>query len=126
MGAPRQFPVEYDECIEAIEHYKQDYYQGTITKPSIPDFLGTIGANTEEYMDVINKPNDKNIPLSKALKNFGTWMDGKIMVEYPAPLAKIMLSQGFGGHKYLDKQEIDQNVKVEINVLFDGVLDAFG
>lgn len=126
MGAPRQFPIEYEDCIKAIEEYKNKYNQGIITKPSIPDFLGTIGANTEEYMTVIREPNDKNIPLSKALKNFGTWMDGKIMIEYPAPLAKIMLSQGFGGHKYLDKQEIDQNINAEIKVLFDGVKDAFG
>lgn len=126
MAAPRQFPVEYNACIKAIEEYKNNYYQGIISKPSIPDFLGTIGANTEEYMEVINRPNDKNIPLSKVLKNFGTWMDGKIMIEYPAPLAKIMLSQGFGGHRYLDRQEVDSNIKAEINVLFDGVLDAFG
>lgn len=126
MGAPRQFPLEYEDVVQAIEDYMVKYNNGTIQKPSIPDFLGTIGANTEEYMEVINRPNDKNIPLSKLLKNFGTWMDGKIIAEYPAPLAKIMLSQGFGGHKYLEKQEVDQNVKAEINVIFDGVLDAFG
>ena len=93
MGAPRQFPLEYDEVYKAIEEYKLKVEDGSIEKPSIANFLGTIGANTEEYMTVIREPNDKNIPLSKALKNFGTWMDGKIMIEYPAPLAKIMLSQ---------------------------------
>lgn len=126
MGAPRQFPLEYDEVVQAIQDYMDKYNRGDIQKPSIPDFLGTIGANTEEYVDVINRPNDKNIPLSKALKNFGTWMDGKIIECYPAPLARILLSQGFGGHKYLEKQEVDNNVKAEITVNFEGVVDAFG
>ena len=126
MGAPRQFPLEYDEVVQAIEEYKLKVEDGSIEKPSIANFLGYIGANTEDYMSVIYEPNDKNIPLSKLLKNFGAWMEGEIVARYPAPLAKFLLSQGFGGYKYTDKQEVDNNIKAEIKVLFDGVEDAFG
>lgn len=126
MGAPRQFPLEYDEVLKATEDYKAKVEQGIIEKPSIANFLGTIGANTEDYMSVIYEPNDKNIPLSKLLKNFGAWIEGEIIARYPAPLAKFLLCQGFGGYKYTDKVEADQNIKAEINVKFDGVKDAFG
>jgi hypothetical protein len=126
MAAPRQFPLEYDEVYKAIEDYKEKVEQGIIEKPSIANFLGTIGANTEDYMSVIYEPNNKNIPLSVLLKNFGAWMEGEIVARYPAPLAKFLLSQGFGGYKYTDKQEVDQNIKAEIEVRFNGVNDAFG
>lgn len=126
MGAPRQFPLEYDAVYEAIEQYKEKVAQGIIEKPSIPNFLGTIGASTEDYMDVIYDPVNKNIPLSKLLKNFGAWMEGEIVARYPAPLAKFLLCQGFGGYRYTDKQEVDTNVKAEIEVKFNGVTDAFG
>jgi hypothetical protein len=126
MGAPRQFPLEYDEVYKAIEEYKLKVEDGSIEKPSIANFLGTIGASTEDYMEVIYDPNNKNIPLSKLLKNFGAWMEGEIVARYPAPLAKFLLCQGFGGYRYTDKQEVDQNVKAEVNVLFNGVTDAFG
>jgi hypothetical protein len=126
MGAPRQFPLEYDEVYEAIEQYKLKVEQGTIEKPSIANFLGTIGANTEDYMSVIYEPNNKNIPLSILLKNFGAWMEGEIVARYPAPLAKFLLCQGFGGYRYTDKQEVDSNIKAEIDVRFNGVNDAFG
>ena len=126
MGAPRQFPLEYDEVVQAIEDYKAKVEQGIIKKPSIANFLGTIGANTEDYMSVIYEPNNKNIPLSTLLKNFGAWMEGEIVARYPAPLAKFLLCQGFGGYRYTDKQEMDQNIKAEIEVKFNGVKDAFG
>ena len=126
MGAPRQFPIEYEDCVKAIEDYIEKVETGVIKKPSPSNFLGTIGANEDELISVIYEPNDKNIPLSKLLKNFGSWMNGKIIETYPAPMAKFLLSQGFGGYRYTDKQEVDNNIKAEINVKFDGVLDAFG
>ena len=77
-------------------------------------------------MAVIYEPNNKNIPLSDLLKNFGTWMDGKVIDRYSAPMAKFLLSQGFGGYRYTDKQEVEQNVNAKVQVIFDGVKDAFG
>lgn len=126
MGAPRQFPLEYDAVYEAVEQYKEKVAQGIIKKPSIANFLGIIGASTEDYMNVIYDPVNKNIPLSKLLKNFGAWMEGEIVDKYSAPLAKFLLCQGFGGYRYTDKQEVDQNVKAVIEVNFNGVTDAFG
>ena len=118
MGKPRQFPIEYEECERAIAEYKNKVESGEIEKPSIAGFLGTIGANTQEYMSVIYEPNNKNIPLSNLLKNFGSWMDGWIIATYPAPLAKFLLGQGFGGYKYTDRQEVKQDTKMEIKVSF--------
>ena len=120
VGKPRQFPLEYDDCVKAIEEYKNKVEQGIIEKPSISSFLGTIGANTEEFMAVVYEPNNKNIPLSNLLKNFGAWMDGWIIATYPAPLAKFLLSQGFSGYKYTDRQELKQDTTVDINVNWGG------
>lgn len=118
MGKPRQFPLEYDECKKAIEEYKNKVEAGIIEKPSIAGFLGTIGANTQEFMDVVYEPNNKNIPLSALLKNFGAWMEGWIVATYPAPLARFLLSQGFSGYRYTERQEVKQDTKLDINVRF--------
>lgn len=118
MGRYRQFPLEYDECVKAIEDYKHKVEEGIIEKPSIAGFLGTIGANTQEYMNVIYEPVSKNIPLSNLLKNFGAWMEGVIVDRYPAPLARFLLAQGFSGYHYTDKQEVKQDTEVKIAVSF--------
>ena len=121
MGKPRQFPLEYDECVKAIEEYKYKVEQGIIERPSIAGFLGTIGANTQEFMNVVYEPNNKNIPLSNLLKSFGTWMEGEIIERFGGQngsMAKFLLGQGFGGYKYTDRQEVKQDTKMEIKVSF--------
>lgn len=121
MGKPRQFPVEYDECERAIREYKNKVEQEIIKKPSMAGFLGTIGASMQEYMEVIERPNSKNIPLSNLLKSFGTWMDGEIIERSGGPngsMAIFLLKQGFGGYKYTDRQEVKQDAKMEVNVKF--------
>ena len=129
MGKPRQFPLEYEECEKAIEEYKNKVEQGIIDKPSIAGFLGTIGASTQEYMNVIYEPNGKNEPLSDLLKKFGAWLEGWIVAVYPAPLAKFLLCQGFSGYRYTEKTETKTDTKMEINVSFGGkkkMQDPFG
>lgn len=125
MGKPRQFPLEYEDCVKAIEEYKNKVEQGLIEKPSVAGFLGTIGANTKEYMAVVYEPNNKNIPLSNLLRNFGTWMEGEIIERFGGQngsMAKFLLGQGFGGYKYTDRQEVKQGTKIEINVKFNSKL----
>lgn len=127
LGRYRQFPLEYDECVKAIDDYKNKVEDGTIEKPSIAGFLGTIGANTQEYMNVIYDPVSKNIPLSNLLKNFGTWMEGEIIERFGGQngsMAKFLLGQGFGGYRYTDKQEIKQDTTVEVRVSFGKKLNA--
>ena len=129
MGAPRQFPIEYDEVYKAIEDYKAKTLDGTYRNPNIPHFLGLIGASVDEYMDVVYKPNNKNIPLSELLKKFGTWVDGEVFSKAAGPRGSaniFYLKQGYGGHKWTDKQEVQQNVDAKIEVKFKGVNDAFG
>ena len=129
MGAPRQFPIEYEEVAKAIEDYKAKTEDGTYKKPNIPHFLGLIGASVDEYMDVVYKPNNKNIPLSEMLKKFGTWMDGEVFARSGGPNGStsiFYLKQGFGGMKWTDKQEVKQDIDAKISVKFDGVKDAFG
>lgn len=121
-GRLRQFPLEFDECKEAIELYKQRTEQGLIEIPSIPHFLGEIGSYLEEYFDVINEPNDKNIPLSVMLKKFGNWCDAEAIKRSDKlkALTAVLLAQGFGGYKYQTKDNSNKDMKAEITVKFDG------
>lgn len=122
MGKPRQFPLEYEEAEQAIEEYKQKYYENIINIPSVAGFCAFIGTNQERFNDVIYNPVAKNIPLSELLKNFGSWCDAITIDKCSAPMARIILSQGFGGHKYTDKQDINANAEMTINVKFDSKL----
>lgn len=130
MGKPRQFPAEEADVIAAIEQYKADVNHGVIKHPSIAGFLGRIGASMDEYMEVIERPNAKNLAVSAALKKFGTWMDGQIIEHSGGPngsMAIFLLKQGFGGYKYTDRQEVKQDSKVQLDVKFGGSCkDPFG
>ena len=121
-GRLRQFPLEYDECKEAIELYKQRTEQGEINTPCIPHFLSEIGSYPDEFFDVINNPNDKNIPLSVMLKKFGNWCDSQSM-QWEGKLKSLtplLLAQGFSGYKYQAKDNSQKDMKAEITVKFDG------
>lgn len=123
IGKPRQFPVELDEVERAIADYKDKVERKVIKKPSIAGFLGTIGASMDEYMEVIERPNDKNVPLSRALKKLGTWMDGQIIEQSAGPnasMAIFLLKQGFGGYKYADRQDVKTDNKLEVSIKFGG------
>ena len=122
MANTRQFPLELSECRQAIEQYKQDVESGAIKKPCIPHFLGRIGASTQEYLEVINSPNDKNTQLSTELKKFGTWLEGEMIQHMGGPNNAqliFLLKQGFSGYVYKDKQEIEANTTVVVNANFD-------
>lgn len=129
-GRPKQFPVDYETAKIAIDKYKDKVNSGIIKNPSIDGFLGTIDANTQEFVDVIENPVDTNIPLSKLLKNFATWLNGEIIERSSGshtPLATMMLKQGFSGYRYTDRQDVKADTKVEINVKFGGKSkDPFG
>ena len=122
MGKPRQFPLELEETEIAIEEYKRKYYENELNIPSVAGFCAFIGTNQERFNDTIYNPVAKNIPLSETLKNFGSWCDAITIDKCSAPMARIILSQGFGGHKYTDKQDITANGEMTINVKFDSKL----
>lgn len=130
MGKPRQFPLEGDELQREIEQYKHDVNHGVIKHPSIAGFLGRCGASMDEYMDVIERPADKNKGVADALKKFGTWMDGQIIEHSGGPngsMAIFLLKQGFGGYKYTDRQEVKTDSTVKVDVKFGGSCkDPFG
>lgn len=130
MGKPRQFPVEEGPLLDAIKQYKADVNHGVIKHPSIAGFLGRIDASMDEYMDVIEHPNAKNMGVAEALKKFGTWMDGQIIEHSGGPngsMAIFLLKQGFGGYKYTDRQEVKTDNKIAVDVKFGGPCkDPFG
>lgn len=119
MGRYRQFPLELEETELAIEEYKQKFNNGELNIPSVAGFCAFVGTNQEKFNDVINNPVAKNIPLAELLKNFGSWCDAIAIDKCSAPMARIILSQGFGGHKYTDKQDVTANGEMTFNVNFN-------
>ena len=122
MGKPRQFPLELEETEKAIAEYQEKYYNGDMNIPSVAGFCAFIGTNQERFNDTKDNPVAKNIPLSETLKNFGSWCDAIAIDKCSAPMARLILSQGFGGHKYTDKQDVTANGEMTINVKFDSKL----
>ena len=122
MGKPRQFPLELEELEIAIEEYKRKHHDGEIKIPTISGFCAFIGTNEERFVDTMENPVAKNIPLSEVLKNFGAWSNDIVFNQCSAPMARLYLSQGFGGHKYTEKQDINANAEMTINVKFDSKL----
>lgn len=118
MGKPRQFPLELDEAEKAINEYKEKYYNGEINIPSVAGFCAYIGTNEEKFNDTKDNPVSKNILLSEALKNFGSWCNAITIDKCPAPMARLILSQGFGGHRYTDRQDINASGEVTVSVQF--------
>ena len=119
VGKPRQFPLELKETEKAIEEYKAKYYNGELNIPSVAGFCAFIGTNQERFNVTKDEPNDKNIPLAELLKNFGSWCDAITIDKCSAPMARLILSQGFGGHKYTDKQDLNTSGEMTINVNFE-------
>lgn len=109
-GRPRQFPLDYAETQQAIQKYKTLLEQNPENIPSVPGFCAFIGTDIGRYMDTINNPADINNNLADLLKNFGTWCDGETIARCSAPLARIVLAQGFGGHCYVERQETKHTV----------------
>lgn len=130
MGKPRQFPLDEPELLQEIKRYRADVDHGVIKRPSVAGFCGRIGASMDEYIEVIERPNAKNLGVAAALKKFGTWLDGEIIERGGGPNASMsifLLKQGFGGYKYTDKQEIKADGKIGIDVKFGGSCkDPFG
>lgn len=130
MGKPRQFPLDEAELVREIKRYRADVDNGVIKRPSVAGFCGRIGASMDEYIEVIERPNAKNLGVAAALKKFGTWLDGEIIERAGGPNASMsifLLKQGFSGYKYTDKQEIKTEGKIGIDVKFGGSCkDPFG
>lgn len=130
MGKPRQWPLDLEATETVIKAYRRDVDSGAIKHPSVAGFCGRCGASMDEYMAVIERPVANNIPLSGALKKFGTWLDGAIIERSGGPngsMAIFLLKQGFGGYKYTDKQEIKADGTVEVAVKFGSrAKDPFG
>lgn len=124
-GRPRQFPLDLQETKEAIRKYKIFCEDNPDKIPSIPEFCAFIGTDVGKYMDTVYHPLDINTNLSDELKILGTWVDGQIIDKCPAPVARILLAQGFGGYAYMDKAETKQDVSIQVN--FGGSCkDPFG
>lgn len=130
MGKPRQFPLDEAELVREIKRYRADVDNGVIKRPSVAGFCGRIGASMDEYIEVIERPNAKNLGVAAALKKFATWLDGELIERAGGPNASMsifLLKQGFSGYKYTDKQEIKTEGKIGIDVKFGGSCkDPFG
>lgn len=120
-GKPRQFPLDYQEAKEKIREYQTLYEENKIDIPSVPGFCAFIGTDTGKFVETINNPVATNNNLADLLRAFGTWCDGVTIDKCPAPIARLLLAQGFGGHNYTEKQEQNHNVKIDVK--FGGKLD---
>lgn len=124
-GKPRQFPLDYNQTKAKIQEYKTLYEQNKLDIPSVPGFCAFIGTDIGKFVDTINNPVETNNNLAEILKGLGTWCDSLAINSAPAPVARVILAQGFGGYRYTDKQETRQDVTV--NVQFGGSCkDPFG
>lgn len=130
MGAPRQFPLEYEEVVEAIRQYKEDLATGVIDRADFWDFCGRIGVSDDEVIEVVNNPNQKNEKLANELKRYVTWQKGQY-ASGPgwggpnASKAIFLLKQKLGGYQLTDKQEVGISGKAEVEVKFSGPKGAF-
>ena len=124
MARPRQFPLEYKECLEKIEQYKARTASGEIEVPSITHFLAEIGSYPEEFFDVINNPCEKNEALAEELKKFGNWCDAQAILRADKlkALTAILLAQGFSGYAYKSKPAAGEEKSAELTVKFGGNL----
>lgn len=113
-GRPRQFPLNYNQTKTKILEYQTLYEEKQIEIPSVPGFCAFIGTDTGKYIDTINNPVDTNINLAELLKNFGSWCDGIAIDKCSAPMARIILAQGFGGHSYTERQEVKQDTTITV------------
>lgn len=131
-GAPRQFPLEYNETVQAIELYKQKVNDGTFKKADFCHFCGEIGVDAQTFIDCVKNPCDKNRALVGELKKFITWLQGQYLTApgWSGPNASkaiFALKQDLGGLVFTDRQEVKQDTKMEVKVSFGGKSkDPFG
>lgn len=131
MSRVPQFPLSYAEVKEQIELYKADLANGVIDRADFWDFCGRLGVSDDELINVMENPCDKNIELAQLLKKYVTWQKGQYLAGkgWGGPnssKAIFALKQKIGGYQFTDKQEVQQNTDVKINVRFGKVKDAFG
>lgn len=131
MSRTPQFPLSYSEVKAEIEQYKQDLASGAIDRADFWDFCGRLGVSDDELINVMEQPNDKNQELSQLLKKYVTWQKGQYLAGkgWGGPnssKAIFALKQKLGGYQFTDKQEVQQNTDVKIQVSFGKVKDAFG
>ena len=131
MARTPQFPLTYNEVKREIELYKQDLANGTIDRADFWDFCGRLGVSDDELINVMENPNEKNMELAQLLKKYVTWQKGQYLAGkgWGGPnssKAIFALKQKMGGYQFTDKQEVQQNTDVKINVRFGKVKAAFG
>ena len=131
MARTPQFHLTYNEVKREIELYKQDLATGTIDRADFWDFCGRLGVSDDELINVMENPNEKNMELAQMLKKYVTWQKGQYLAGkgWGGPnssKAIFALKQKMGGYQFTDKQEVQQNTDVKINVRFGKVKDAFG
>lgn len=131
MARVPQFPLSYAEVKEQIELYKSDLANGVIDRADFWDFCGRLGVSDDELINVMENPCDKNIELAQLLKKYVTWQKGQYLAGkgWGGPnssKAIFALKQKMGGYQFTDKQEVQQNTDVKINVRFGKTKDAFG
>lgn len=131
MSRVPQFPLSYAEVNEQIKLYKADLANGVIDRADFWDFCGRLGVSDDELINVMENPCDKNIELAQLLKKYVTWQKGQYLAGkgWGGPnssKAIFALKQKIGGYQFTDKQEVQQNTDVKINVRFGKVKDAFG
>ena len=130
MSRTPQFPLSYSEVKAEIEQYKQDLADGVIDRADFWDFCGRLGVSDDELINVMEQPNDKNQELSLLLKKYVTWQKGQYLAGkgWGGPnssKAIFALKQKLGGYQFTDKQEVQQNTAVKVNVVFGKVKDPF-
>lgn len=113
-GKPRQFPLDYNRTKAKIQEYKTLYEQNKVDIPSVPGFCAFIETDISKFVDTINNPVETNNNLAELLRALGTWCDHCAINHAPAPVARVLLAQGFGGYRYIDKQEAKQDVTISV------------
>ena len=121
-AAPAESMADFEEAINAS---LKPIHEGDILTGTV------IGVSDDELINVMENPNEKNMELAQLLKKYVTWQKGQYLAGkgWGGPnssKAIFALKQKMGGYQFTDKQEVQQNTDVKINVRFGKVKDAFG
>ncbi len=131
MANVRQFPLTYQQTLDAFELYKQDHGTGKDYRASHADFFRCAGVSIDEVKRFVSEPNKHNLQTAALLKNIDTWIKAEYDIDPrwngPGTGKAIFLhKQDFGfGSAYVDKVEQQQSGKMALEINFGGAKDAF-
>lgn len=130
MGAPRQFPLEYEEVEEKFKEYKDIVESGKGFRAEKSHFCAYLGVSLQDVQKLCKEPNQKNEPLARLFELIETWINGQLMTDSrwsgPNQVKGIFASkQSLAGAAYSDKQEVGISGKAEVEVKFNGPKGAF-